>query len=220
LTTITLDILRLGSKGDGVADGPNGPIFVPRAIPGDCVSVDLAYGEPEIVEIETASPHRIAPICDLFGTCGGCLMQEADEETYSAWKRGLVIDAMAPLKAGDRVAPLIAAHGDGRRRVTFHARRTDSGVELGFMRARSHDLIPVAHCPLLTDGLKRAAEIALPLATRLASSGKPIDVGVTESLGGLMLICAAMVRLARNYAEHLPRMPSIMIWLGYRCMAM
>lgn len=209
MTTLTLDILRLGSKGDGVAEGPNGPIFVPRAIPGDRVSVDLAYGEPEIVEIETASPHRIAPICPLFGTCGGCLMQEADEETYSAWKRGLVIEAMAPLKAGDRVAPLIAAHGDGRRRVTFHARRTDSGVELGFMRARSHDLIPVAHCPLLTDGLKRAAEIALPLATRLASSGKPIDVGVTESLGGLDVdlrgygaVSAQLRRTLANDAEH------------------
>jgi len=209
LTVITLDILRLGNKGDGVAEGPTGPVYVPRAIPGDQVRVDLAYGEPEIVEIETASPHRIAPICDLFGTCGGCLMQEADEEIYSAWKRGLVIEAMAPLKAGDRVAPLIAAHGEGRRRVTFHARRTDSGVELGFMRARSHDLIPVAHCPLLTEGLKHAAEIALPLATRLASSGKPIDVGVTETLGGLDVdlrgygaVSAQLRRTLANDAEH------------------
>ena len=209
MTVVSLDILRLGTKGDGVANGPNGPVYVPRAVPGDRVTVDLAYGEPEIVSIETASPHRIAPICDVFGTCGGCLMQEADEQAYSEWKRGLVVEAMAPLKAGDRVAPLIAAHGEGRRRVTFHARRTDSGVELGFMRARSHELIPVEHCPLLTEGLRHAAEIALPLATRLASSGKPIDVGITDTLGGLDVdlrgygaVSAQLRRTLANDAEH------------------
>ena len=185
MTQLSLDIVRLGAKGDGVAEGPNGPVYVPRAIPGDRVLVDTAYGEPEIVSVETASPHRIAPFCTLFGTCGGCLMQEADDATYSDWKRGLVVEAMAPLKAGDLVLPLVPAHGLGRRRVTFHARRSENGVDVGFMKARSHDLVPIDACPLLSPGLSRAAEIAQPLAVRLAESGKPLDIAITETLGGL-----------------------------------
>jgi 23S rRNA (uracil1939-C5)-methyltransferase len=185
LTQLSLEIVRLGAKGDGVAEGPNGSIYVPRGIPGDRVLVDTAYGEPEIVRVETASPHRVKPFCKFFGTCGGCLMQEADEVTYSYWKRGLVIEAMAPLKAGERVKPLVLAQGNGRRRVTFHARRTDKSVEIGFMKARSHDLVSIDSCPLLTPGLYRASEIAVTLAARLAESGKPLDIGITETLGGL-----------------------------------
>ena len=185
MTQLSLEIVRLGAKGDGVAEGPNGPIYVPRGIPGDRVLVDTAYGEPEILSIESASSHRIKPICKFFGTCGGCLIQEADEPTYSGWKRDLVIEAMAPLNAGERVGPIVSAQGNGRRRVTFHARRTDKGVDIGFMKARSHDLVPIDVCPLLTPGLSRAAEIALPLAVRLADSGKPLDIGITETLGGL-----------------------------------
>ena len=38
------------------------------------------------------------------------------------------------------VAPLIDAHGDGRRRATLHAR----GKAVGYMQARSHDLLDIA----------------------------------------------------------------------------
>jgi len=185
LTQLSLEITRFGAKGDGIAAGPDGLIYVPRAIPGDRVLVDLAYGEPEIIAIERASPNRIAPFCELFGTCGGCLIQEADDATYFGWKHGFVVEAMTPLKAADRVNPVLDGHGAGLRRVTFHARRTERGVEIGFMKARSHNLISVDACPLLTPGLARAAEIALPLASRLASSGKPLDIAITETFGGL-----------------------------------
>ena len=32
-------IARLGAQGDGVADGPDGPLFVPFALPGELVRV-------------------------------------------------------------------------------------------------------------------------------------------------------------------------------------
>ena len=30
-----VEILRLGARGDGVATGPNGPVYVPFALPGE-----------------------------------------------------------------------------------------------------------------------------------------------------------------------------------------
>ena len=45
---------------------------------------------------------------------------------------------------------MIEAHGDGRRRATLHAR----GKEVGYMAARSHDLIDIAACPILVPALR------------------------------------------------------------------
>ena len=183
--TERVTITRFGAKGDGIAETPQGLLYVPRGIPGDVIEVDTAYGEPVIAKIVTPSPHRIAAHCALFGICGGCAMQEVDAPTYAAWKRGLVVTALKPILDETHIAPLIDAHGRGRRRVTFHARRLASGMTVGFMRAKSHDLVGVEECPVLVPELQRAPDVATRLASTLASSDKPLDIAVTATRGGL-----------------------------------
>lgn len=178
-------ITRFGAKGDGIAERPEGPLYVPRGIPGDVLDVDTAYDEPVIAKIISPSPHRIAPHCALFGTCGGCAMQEADDVTYAAWKRGLVVNALKPLIDESKIAPLVDAHGRGRRRATFHARKSGAGYVVGFMRARSHDLVPIESCPVLVSDLQRAADVATRLASALSSSSKPLDIAITATVSGL-----------------------------------
>ena len=39
MTAETLTVARLGSGGDGIADGPDGPIYVPFTLPGETVAV-------------------------------------------------------------------------------------------------------------------------------------------------------------------------------------
>ena len=82
-----------------------------------------AAGEPKLLSIERASPDRIVPVCGYFGTCGGCKLQHWRHEPYLAWKRELVAEALAAEGIEAPVAPIIDAHGAGRRRVSFHARR-------------------------------------------------------------------------------------------------
>ena len=112
-------------------------------------------------------------------------MQEADDATYSAWKRGLVVNALKPLIDESKIAPLVEAHGRGRRRVTFHARKLGAGYVVGFMRARSHDLVPIETCPVLVPELQRAADVATRLASALSSSSKPLDIAITATVSGL-----------------------------------
>jgi 23S rRNA (uracil1939-C5)-methyltransferase len=69
-----LAIAHLGHRGDGVADGPDGPIYIPGALPGETVEVENVPGHPDrrhVLAVETPSPQRIAPICPHFGVCGG-----------------------------------------------------------------------------------------------------------------------------------------------------
>jgi tRNA/tmRNA/rRNA uracil-C5-methylase (TrmA/RlmC/RlmD family) len=97
---------RLGAQGDGLAQGPDGPLFVPFTLPGELVKVVAEPGEPraEAFAIIEPSQERIAPVCQYFGTCGGCALQHMDAERLSRLEA----------RAGGRGAGLARARGAGR----------------------------------------------------------------------------------------------------------
>jgi len=209
-----LTIARLAHRGDGIADTPSGPLYVPYTLPGETVTVGPAPGQPDrrnLLTVESASPERIAPICPHFGVCGGCAMQHWQTDRYREWKRELVVTALAQAGIDAPVDALIDAHGDGRRRATLHARRDSSGKpEVGFSAARTHDLVPIDACPVLAPSLGGALEAARAIAEALSSQGKPLDIQATATEGGLdvdvrgsgELNSARMAGLARVAQAH------------------
>ena len=212
--TERLTIARLAHRGDGIADTPAGPLYVPYTLPGETVTVEPAPGQPDrrnLLTVESASPERIAPICPHFGVCGGCAMQHWQTDRYREWKRELVVTALAQAGIDAPVDALIDAHGDGRRRATLHARRGSSGKpEVGFSAARTHDLVPIDACPVLAPSLGGALEAARAIAEALSSQGKPLDIQATATEGGLdvdvrgsgELNSARMAGLARVAQAH------------------
>ena len=58
---------RLGAQGDGVAQSPDGPLFVPFTFPGELVKVAAEPGKDhaELLTILKPSPDRIAPVCPI-----------------------------------------------------------------------------------------------------------------------------------------------------------
>jgi len=121
-----LSIARIGRLGDGICDTPAGPLYVPYALPGEIIEAEPWPGHGDrrnLLQVETASPERIAPICPHFGICGGCALQHWSRASYRQWKRSLVVDALAQVGLDVAVGDVIDAHGEGRRRAVFHARR-------------------------------------------------------------------------------------------------
>ena len=83
--TERLVIDRLAHRGDGVADTPDGQVFVPYTLPGETVEVERVPGHADrraLLRVETASSERIAPFCPHFGVCGGCAIQHWQHERY------------------------------------------------------------------------------------------------------------------------------------------
>jgi 23S rRNA (uracil1939-C5)-methyltransferase len=185
-----LVIDHLGHRGDGVVEGGAEPVFVPGALPGEAVEVDSVSGHPDqrrLLRVETPSPERIAPFCPHFGVCGGCAVQHWTGARYRAWKRELVVTALRQAALDAPVADLIDAHGDGRRRVVFHARSAGAHdiVEVGFSAARAHRLVPVDRCPVLAKSLDGALPAAWAIAETLVPARKPLDIHVTATDAGL-----------------------------------
>jgi 23S rRNA (uracil1939-C5)-methyltransferase len=184
-----LPINRLGQHGDGIADSADGPIYVPGTLPGEIVEVDAVPGHPDrrrLVRVQQSSAQRIEPICPHFGVCGGCAMQHLSLETYRSWKRELVVTALSQAGIDEPVAPLTDAHGEGRRRVVFHARRGSHGVlKVGFSAARAHHIVPIDRCPILAKSLDAALNAAWAIAEELDCTRKPLDVQFTATDQGL-----------------------------------
>ncbi len=183
-----LVIDRLGHRGDGIADTPGGALYVPYVLPGETVEVERVPGHDDrrhAVRIEVESAQRIAPICPHFGVCGGCALQHWDVAHYRAWKRSLVVTALAQAGLDVRVDELVDAHGAGRRRAVFHARRSHDILQVGFAAYRAHHVVPIDRCPILAPELAGAIEAAWALAEALRPQGKPLDIQVTASDEGL-----------------------------------
>jgi 23S rRNA (uracil1939-C5)-methyltransferase len=184
-----LAIARIGHLGDGIADTPSGPIFIPGALPGEEVEVETLPGHHErrhLLNVERPSPERIAPICPHFGVCGGCAMQHWQSAPYRAWKRNLVVEALRQAGLDVPVGDLIDAHGEGRRRAVFHARRGAHDVlEVGFSAARAHRVIAIDRCPVLAKSLEGALPAAWAIAEALGPTKKPLDIQITATDAGL-----------------------------------
>jgi len=180
---------HVGHRGDGVAFVGDQAVYVPYALAGETVEVADVPGHPDrkrLLAVEKASPERIAPFCPHFSVCGGCAIQHWDMEGYRAWKRDLVVETLEQAKLACDVAPLVDAHGLGRRRITLHARTgTHDVLKVGFAAASSHDIIPVDRCPILAPSLSGALEAAWALAEPLIANGKPLDIQITATDNGL-----------------------------------
>lgn len=199
--TEKLVIARLAHRGDGVADTPAGPVFVPYTLPGETVTVERVPGHPDrrhLLQVEEPSAERIAPFCQHFGICGGCMVQHWIPERYQAWKRDLLVSALQQAGLDATVGELIDAHGEGRRRITLHSRsKSDVAarahthrdahdlIEVGFAALRAHQIVAIDRCPVLAPSLDGAIRAAWAIAEGLSAQRKPLDIQVTASDAGL-----------------------------------
>ena len=182
-TRLTID--RLGHRGEGVARGPDGLIFIPYALAHETIIAEVDGARGTLIEVVAPSPDRIAPFCRYFSRCGGCAVQTLSAESYARWKRDLVGKALQRAGLTIAVAELADAHGAGRRRATFHARYPQGRAKTGFTQARTHDIVEINSCPVLAPSMDRALASARALAQALASTGKPLDILITATAAGL-----------------------------------
>ncbi|GGJ13577.1 class I SAM-dependent RNA methyltransferase [Neoroseomonas lacus] len=151
-----LTVTAIGAGGDGIARTEAGPVFIPRALPGEVVEARLigkrGDGQAGVVEaILTPSPDRVAPPCPHFEQgCGGCAVQHWAPAAQAGWKRDRLREALARAGYPDAaVAETMTTPPGRRRRADFAVRRGPDGVALGFHLAGSAQLLDLAGCTVL-----------------------------------------------------------------------
>lgn len=166
--TVSEPIIRLAAKGDGVtASGRH----IAGAVPGDMVDESGAI---------TPGAHHIAPVCRHFGTCGGCLLQHADDTVLAEFVGSRVLFAAKGqgLEPAEFL-PVYLSPPASRRRAALHGLRTAQGAVLGYREGGSHRIVNLADCPVLHPAL---AALIAPLRAFVAAHGPKAMVGIDLTL--------------------------------------
>ena len=94
-----ITITDFAAEGKCVARVNDMVVFVPWAVPGDVVDLQVrrkkhSFMEAEIIRFHEESPLRTKPFCQHFGTCGGCKWQQLPYEEQLKMKQQQVKDQL------------------------------------------------------------------------------------------------------------------------------
>ncbi|WEX07834.1 class I SAM-dependent RNA methyltransferase [Chelativorans sp. AA-79] len=183
--SVRLTIDALGAQGDGVAHTPEGPVYVPFALPGEEVLAHVEKQRGTLLAVEKPSPVRVDPASPHFGVCGGCSVQHMAPAAYAEWKREKVVRALRTRGLPENVESLVLCPPASRRRVTFTARAAGGRALLGFNAAQSHRIVEIESCPVAAPQIVAALPDLRALAALIAMGPKPFHVTVTATRTGL-----------------------------------
>jgi len=183
----------IGARGDGIAKTPDGPVFVPDALPGELARIGRTKSRGDGLraftrQIVEPSSDRISPVCPHFGACGGCVAQHMNAQLYLDWKRGLVETALSRAGVDAEVLPPVSVPPGTRRRVRMAFRDIQQGVVTGFREGQSDRIVDLADCPVATPGI---AQFLPALRGFLNRFGKQGEVAVTDTEAGLDVVVFA-----------------------------
>lgn len=180
---VTID--RLGHLGHGIAANPDaGPLYVPGTLPGEVVEGTPNGDRLADVRIVTPSPNRVKAPCRHARACGGCQLQHASDAFVAGWKQAVVASALAAQGLSAEFLPLVTSPPNSRRRATLSARRTKSGVLIGFHARASDTIAEIPECQLLHPGILAAFPGLEALVMAGGSRTSELSLQVTLTRGG------------------------------------
>jgi len=139
--------------GEGLSRLNGEVLLTPYVLPGEAIEAERAESRQHVqrtrlVRVETASPDRVAPPCDVYGRCGGCQYQHANYAAELAFKRGILSETLRRVGKiefdAERIAVESAEPYGYRNRVQLHV---EDG-QLGYREMHSRRLVPVGDCPI------------------------------------------------------------------------
>jgi 23S rRNA (uracil1939-C5)-methyltransferase len=95
-----ITITDVAAEGKSLARVGDMVVFVPFAVPGDVVDIQITkkrhkYSEGKVINFIKYSDKRVAPKCEHFGLCGGCKWQNLPYEEQLKAKQKQVFDQLS-----------------------------------------------------------------------------------------------------------------------------
>jgi 23S rRNA (uracil1939-C5)-methyltransferase len=193
---LLLTIEKLIYGGDGLARlpasspsddrGRGKAAFVPLVLAAEKIEAALTEEKPGFARahaesIVEASPHRVQPNCEYFGRCGGCHYQHASYEHQLEIKKEILREnlrriAKLELQSEIEVHPSTPWNYRNRSRLQLQTKPTFAA---GYFKLGSHDLMPIAQCPVSSPLINRGIATLWEMGRSQKSAGT-IPAGIRE----------------------------------------
>ncbi len=231
---LELEVDSLDLDGRGVARSEGKVVFVPGALPGERVRIEIIGRKPRfdrarLIEVLRSSPLRAQPLCRHFGlhagACGGCSMQHVEPRAQVAIKQRVLEDALwhlARLRPDTVLRPIEGAPWGYRHRARLAVRyvRKKECVLVGFHERGSSFVADMRECHVLPAGVSRLLlplrELvgALSLRERLPQIEVAVgQVGAAERIVLVLRILQPLTAQDRARIEAFADGHDVSIWL-------
>ncbi len=166
---VTIEIIDMGSGGEGIGRADGFTLFVKGAVVGDVIEAKVlkakkTYGYAKIERILRPSECRVEPVCPVAGRCGGCQLQSMSYPSQLGWKERKVRGCL------ERIGGVRFAENGGttekdvpqflpilgmedclayRNKAQFPVGKDKNGkIVTGFYAGHSHAIIPSTTCAI------------------------------------------------------------------------
>ncbi|MBE8167211.1 MAG: 23S rRNA (uracil(1939)-C(5))-methyltransferase RlmD [Shewanella sp.] len=204
---MTLNVTQLDHIGAGIAHHQGKIVFVPGALPGEDVSLQLVeqkknFSKAKMIRVVNPSENRETPVCPHFDECGGCDLQHLKLEAQRQYKSDTLADLMTQHTPVQNVITSTLA-GDAwhyRRRAklaTSYDKQTKK-LNIGFRKLGSHDIVSINECPVLKQSLNILISPLAQMINTLKDRKTLGHIELIEGSNGVFVIIRTPATIADN----------------------
>lgn len=210
---IEADILDVSHDARGVARHEGKVVFVDGALPGERARVQLKrrgrdFDEGEMIELLSASPDRVEPLCQHFGVCGGCVLQHYAPAAQIASKQKQLLENFRRIGGltPDRVLdPLTASAWGYRRKARLSVKNVakKGRVLVGFRERNPRFVADIRRCEVLDPRVGLRMEAIADLVASLDANASIAQIEVAAGNGWPALVFRHLLPLGDADRERL-----------------
>lgn len=207
-TTVTVE--RTASGGSGLARIDGRVVFLTEALPGELLEIALTeirkdFYRAKTINVIDASPDRIAPVCGLYGICGGCSLMHVRYQAQTSLKAYPALEKIMPLFKGDVELVSSPEPLHYRSRVRFHIAPFGGTLRIGFYAEGGRTLVPVDYCHQLNRRINDCLPELAEWVSRMANCNVAPE-GMTILAGGDREKIAALIDFSQKPDDALRRL--------------
>lgn len=194
---LSLSVTQLDHLGAGMAQHHGKVVFIPGALAGEQVSVQLTdqkknFAKAKLVAVQTSSLDRVKPQCPHYQACGGCDLQHLGIEAQQTHKQTSLEDLMLKMSGiasidAQTLAPALTDtpwHYRRRARLATFFNNNDKSLKLGFRASSSNEIVPIKECLVLAKPLSDLIAPFAKLLGRLKAKASLGHLELTEADNG------------------------------------
>lgn len=187
-----ISIRKMDHLGRGIGYNEGKVIFIPKAIPGDVVDIEITnsykkYDIGKIIEIIEPSNERIDVGCSYYYECGGCHISNLKYFNQVNFKKDKVIDMFKRYLNKEIVPRVISSEKDFeyRNKITYQVRNGKIGlVDI------NNNFIEIDKCLLVSDRVNKLLSIL-----KKEDLSKAIKIVIRECDNGLILSITGDIKI-------------------------